>query len=175
MKNLLLLISLVFCSLVAFAESQPCQGAEHHQLDFWLGQWELSWPDANGGPAGHGTNNIQRALDGCVIEENFSGEGSVHLRGRSFSVFDTAGGMWKQTWVDNEGGYLDLVGGLKDGKMSFWRESKRADGSIVLQRMVWTNVTADAFDWTWESSKDGGKSWQVQWPVHYQRKQAPKK
>jgi hypothetical protein len=36
--------------------------------------------------------------------------------------------------------------------------------------MVWKNITPNELDWSWEFSQDGGKSWEVQWPIHYKRK-----
>jgi hypothetical protein len=50
------------------------------------------------------------------------------------------------------------------------REVARPDGARALQRMVFKNIGADEFDWSWEASKDGGKTWQVQWPIHYKRR-----
>lgn len=168
MKIFLFLVCLT-ASLPLFAQA-PCKQPEQKQLDFWIGEWTLTWPAQNGAPAGHGTNSVRRILDGCVVEESFSGEGPAAMLGRSVSIFDASDKKWKQTWVDNQGSYLDFVGGLQDGQMSFWREVSKPDGTKSISRMVWRNVTADAFDWSWESSKDGGKTWQVMWPIHYQRK-----
>ena len=109
-------------------------------------------------------------LDGCIVEENFSGGEAMHLRGRSVSVFDARAGRWKQTWVDNEGGYLDFIGEFKDGQMVLAREAVRPDGSKVQQRMVFKNIGRNEFDWSWERSLDGGKTWEVLWPIHYKRK-----
>src|SRR5262249_17794032 len=92
------------------ATQNPCALPEQRQLDFWVGEWDLTWPGNNAGEVQHGTNSIHRVLDNCVVEENFSGEKDMRLRGRSVSIFDTRAGKWKQTWVDNEGGYLDFVG-----------------------------------------------------------------
>ena len=108
-------------------------------LDFWLGTWQVSW---TGG--GHGTNTIRRILDERVIEETFDGhDPDGHLLGHSVSVRDTADGRWRQTWVDSNGAYLDLVGVVVDGRIAFQRETT-IDGARVLQRMVWVDVTADA-------------------------------
>jgi len=94
----------------------------------------------------------------------------MHLRGTSVSIFDSTAGKWKQTWVDNEGGYLDFIGELKDGQMVLQRAAARSDGTKFLQRMVFKNITPKELDWSWEASHDGGKTWQVQWPIHYKRK-----
>ena len=157
-------------SATPVSASNPCTAAQQKQLDFWVGEWELTWPGEKAGETGHGTNSITRILDGCVVQETFSGGDSMHLRGSSVSIFDSTAGKWKQTWVDNEGGYLDFVGELKDGQMMLQREAVRNDGTKVLQRMVFKNIGPNELDWSWEASRDGGKTWQVQWPIHYKRK-----
>jgi Protein of unknown function (DUF1579) len=152
------------------ATKAPCSEPEQKQLEFWVGEWELNWPAGAAGKEGHGTNSIGRVMDGCVVEENFSGGDSMHLRGMSLSTFDARTNKWKQTWVDNEGGYLDLVGKFKDGQLILAREATGKDGKRLLQRMVFKNITAKDLDWSWERSLDDGKTWQMVWPIHYRRK-----
>jgi hypothetical protein len=62
------------------------------------------------------------------------------------------------------------VGEFKDGQMILARDAVRVDGTKVIQRMVFKNISHNEFDWSWEASKDGGKTWEVQWPIHYKRK-----
>jgi hypothetical protein len=175
MRFLMAAIGVLLCgSAVMFGQQapaapNPCAAGEQRQFDFWVGEWDASWPGKEG-EVQHGTNSIKRVLDNCVVEENFSAGTDGHLRGKSVSIFDTRAGRWKQTWVDNEGGYLDFVGGFKDGQMILSREFSQQDGTHVQQRMVWKNISADEFNWSWESSKDGGKTWQVQWPIRYKRR-----
>jgi hypothetical protein len=152
------------------AQPQPCADARQKQLDFWVGEWDLTWPGENQGEVARGTNSIKHTMDGCVVEENFSGGDSMKLRGMSVSLFDATAGKWKQIWVDNEGSYLDFVGGFKDGQMILAREAVRPDGTRIIQRMVFKNIGPNELDWSWEASKDGGKTWTVQWPIHYKRK-----
>ena len=168
-------ITVLLLCLTAWASAQPatpnpCAAAEQQQLSFWVGEWGLTWPGNQAGEVQHGTNSVRRVLDGCVVEENFSGGADMPLRGNSVSIFDATVGKWKQTWVDNQGAYLDFVGEFKDGQMMLGREVVRPDGSKGLQRMVFKNIKADEFDWSWEGSKDGGKTWQVVWPIHYKRR-----
>jgi len=171
--SVLVLLFLAFvCSLPAqtVAAPQPCADIRQKQLDFWVGDWDLTWPGDHQGEVAHGSNSIQRVMDGCVVQENFSGGDAMALRGMSVSIFDPVAGKWKQTWVDNQGASLDFVGEFKDGQMVLAREAIRADGTRVLQRMVFKNIAANEFDWSWEASKDGGKTWTVQWPIHYKRR-----
>ena len=174
--RLIVLALLLGAAFAAFAQTtptaappNPCLAPEQKELDVWVGDWDLTWPGAKQGDLDHGTNTIRRVLDGCVIEENFSAEGSGHLRGRSVSLFEPQSGEWKQTWVDNEGGYLDFTGKFANGQMTLARRATR-NGKPILQRMVFKNITPNEFDWSWESSTDGGKTWQVNWPIHYKRK-----
>ncbi|HKW35434.1 MAG TPA: hypothetical protein VJN92_20650 [Candidatus Acidoferrum sp.] len=72
--------------------------------------------------------------------KSFTGGEFMRLRGMSVSSFLPRAGKWKQTWVDNEGSYLDFVGEFKDGQMILSREGVAPDGPKILQRMVWKNI-----------------------------------
>ncbi|RMI19693.1 MAG: DUF1579 domain-containing protein [Calditrichaeota bacterium] len=153
---------------------RPCDLPEGRQFDFWLGEWELSWPaEQFGGPAGtrgHGTNVVTRILDGCIIQESFAfPEGNFY--GHSFSAYDAAARVWRQTWVDNRGGYLTFTGTFKDGVMELRTEPYRRNGTTYISRMVFRNITPDALDWDWQRSADGGQTWEDIWNIHYRRKQ----
>jgi len=167
----------LFLANVAFAQSgssapDPCAAAEQRQFEFWVGEWDADWPGEKPGEIEHGTNSIRRVLDGCVVEENFSGGSDMHLRGMSYSIFVIPAKTWKQTWVDNEGSYLDFSGEFKNGQMILSRQAVQADGTRFLQRMVWKNIRYEEFDWSWEKSLDNGKTWQVVWPIHYRRRKS---
>ena len=134
-------------------------------LDFWLGTWDVSW---DGG--GEGVNAVRRILDDRVIEESFEGrDADSELLGRSMSVLDARDGIWRQTWVDSTGAYLDFVGVEVDGRIAFQREVV-VDDSPVVQRMVWLDVAPEAMRWQWQRSSDRGQSWTVAWEIHYRRR-----
>lgn len=145
--------------------ASSCDAPETRQFDFWVGTWALSWGDD-----GHGTNRIRRILGGCVIEESFAGQmatGPYH--GRSFTVYDTSAGVWRQTWVDDNGAYLDFEGGMRaDGRMVLARTTTR-NGQTVYQRMVWRDVETDRLHWDWQQSTDGGTTWTTRWSIEYVR------
>jgi hypothetical protein len=142
-----------------------------------LGEWELAWPGEQSGlPAGQigrGTNTITAILDSCVIQENFVDLAPNGVRGMSVSVYNQSLGKWQQTWVDNQSGYLDFIGEFEDGKMVLSRKAVK-DGKEIIQRMVWHNISRDQLDWNWEASQDGGKTWKVNWRIHYKRKKQGK-
>jgi hypothetical protein len=136
------------------------------ELDFWIGTWEVSWAEG-----GHGTNRIDRILGDRVIHETFeeAGDAPDALHGQSWSVYDAARGLWRQTWVDDQGSYLDLVGTHVDGWFAFERAAPER-APEARQRMVFRDVDSDRFRWTWESSPDGGATWVVRWEIAYRRR-----
>lgn len=154
------------------APASPCSTPEFRQFDFWVGDWDLTWPGQNGQPEQHGHNNIERELGDCVIHEHFSDQANPPFQGTSLSTFTPKLGKWQQTWVDNQGAYLDFVGEFKDGQMVLSREVTGKDGKKFQQRMVFKNIKPDSLDWSWERSDDGGATWKVQWPIHYQRRKS---
>src|SRR4029453_9038060 len=97
-----------------------CTSAESKQLDFWVGEWELSYPGNDGKPA-NSRNRITKILDGCVILEEFTGTPGTKLDGKSFSTYDRSTKRWKQTWIDNTASYLDFASDRVDGNMAFLR------------------------------------------------------
>jgi hypothetical protein len=141
-------------------------GFDGTELDFWLGEWQVSWD------GGHGTNRVTRILGDQVLLEEFeeapSADGTPTLHGRSWSVFDPARGLWRQTWVDNQGSYLDLVGETVDGSFAFGRAAPER-GPTARQRMVFRDLEPDRFRWTWESSPDDGATWLPRWEIAYTR------
>ncbi len=151
----------------------PCTAPEFKQFDFWVGEWDLEGktPVANRPnefTTGRHRNSIKKTFDGCVIQESF--DDLAGFQGMSVSMYDAQARKWKQTWVDNAGTYLDLVGEFKDGKMVLLRNTVNARGIPVVQRMTFSNIKPDSFDWDWEASRDEGKTWVLSWKIHYTRK-----
>ena len=150
----------------------PCSSPEARQFDFWLGEWDLSWPaEQTGGEAGQrltGRNSITRLFDDCVIEENFTTHDGG-FRGHSVSVFDEKAGLWRQTWVDSAGSYLAFTGGLESGEMILSTDPVERDGAPVVNRMVFFEMMADSLEWSWQRSTDEGESWSDLWNISYRR------
>ncbi len=142
----------------------PCSAPESSQFDFWVGEWELTWADS-----GRGQNTITRELDGCVIKESFSSSDASPLVGVSMSVFVPNTGKWHQTWVDNQGSYLDFSGGFENGKMILSRTARPKGKPAFQQRMVWFDIQPNSLKWNWERSDDNGKTWSVVWAIDYTR------
>ena len=123
-------------------------------FDFWLGTWRGTWE------SGEGTNDVTREYGGHVVYERFRTEG---FTGMSVSVFDEQAQLWRQTWVDDTGNYLDFTGGWQDDSMILCRVA-----GTFRQRMVWHDIEPGRFEWLWQRS-DGGAEWATNWKIAYER------
>lgn len=162
----LLLVALPLAPAVAKDPEQPAD-----LFDFWVGDWNAKWKNTNG-TEGRGRNTITKILDGKVLEENFEAEGTPKapgLKGRSLSV-QQKGGKWRQTWADNQAGFIVLTAQVDGDKKMFV-----TDGKESFQRMVFYDIKKDSFTWDWEATTDGGKTWKLQWRIEYERRPAEKK
>jgi hypothetical protein len=161
---MILSVSLV----VSLALAPACAAPEFHQFDFWVGDWTVV------GPKGKvvGTNTIDRPLGACVLQEHWSGAGGTH--GSSFNIYDPTRKQWHQTWVDDQGTLLLLDGSFANGKMTLTGPSVDQQGAKIINRIVWQIEQGDAnrVRQTWDTSADGGKTWQVVFDGHYTRKAA---
>jgi hypothetical protein len=149
----------------------PCAAPEHRQMDFWVGSWDARWEASPGMAAGTGSNVITREYGGCVIQEQFDGGPSTGgLLGHSVSMYHAPAKRWRQTWVDNQGGYFALDGGPEgDGFVLISRNP--LDGKPQ-GRMVFEEIEASRFTWRWQKSADGGATWTDSWVIFYSRRGA---
>lgn len=146
-----------------------CQEPEYRQMDFWTGDWALSW-DNGDGTTGTGTNIVTRDSHGdCVITENFDGGTSIALRGLSVSTYSKPHKKWRQSWVDNQGGYFALYGGpQEDG--TFILEMERLGDKGPFSRMVFEDIEEDSLVWRWQGKSSAADEWRDQWVINYVRK-----
>jgi len=138
----------------------PTDVPERRQLDFWLGEWEAQWD------GGRGTNTITAELDGTVIMERFDGRPGTPLQGISLSVYDAKDALWRQVWVDSNGGYLEFTGGPVEDGMEL-RRPARVDAPPYRMRFV--DIERDSFTWHWESWSNDESRLDEQWRIAYTR------
>lgn len=167
MRHAHLLLAAVLCVSAAHAQPKPaCTAAEHHQFDFWLGTWDVTTPD--GKPAGE--NRIEAIANGCALLENWQGRGGVS--GKSVNIYDRHDGRWHQEWVDSGGLRLTLTGRWDGTRMLMEGTLPDDDkpGQQVLQRISWTPASDGSVRQLWETSADGGKTWEAAFDGRYVRR-----
>jgi hypothetical protein len=154
---------LLACSVLVGAEPKSPCAAESHQFDFWIGEWEVT---AGGKTAG--TNSIRPILDGCVLQETWSG--AAGSAGSSFNFYNPQTGKWQQFWVWRNGTTLELSGEFGEGKMVLTGQTKSADDKKIANRITWYDNEDGTVRQHWEQSGDGGKSWSTAFDGLYKKK-----
>ena len=153
------------------APAAPCSDAEYRQMDFWVGFWDLTWT-APDGTVSTGKNSITKMPYGdCVITERFDGGDTIPLDGMSVSMYSKPHKVWRQTWVDNQGGYFALTGGpQKDGRFILMMD--RLDKKAPLSRMVFEDIEENSLVWRWQSKAPDAPEdspWRDLWVINYER------
>jgi hypothetical protein len=155
---------------------KACASPEHRQFDFWIGHWDVTiharssptsetWADAKG------HQHIESILGGCAISETFSADGPpTPWAGRSYSSWQAPVGKWRQTWVDDQGSYLALAGGIENGVMTLYGEPREKDGKSIQMRMVFLDVKPASMRWEWQRTEDAWKTSIVMMRIDYARK-----
>ncbi len=164
-----LLFSLLITSSVikpdAFAQQSDnmCSSTTHRAFDFWLGQWNVT---AKGKFAGR--NTIVKTQGGCLIREDWV-SASPGYTGTSYNFYNSIAKQWQQLWIDNQGGFLELIGRSEGGKMVL--ESKpttQPDGSSFVNRITWTPNQDGSVRQLWERIGDNNKS-RIIFDGHYEK------
>ena len=142
-----------------------CTPAAYRQFDFWIGEWDVvnQQPPAGRTPP-VSKSRISRILNGCAVLEEYETPGGY--AGKSFNFRDKAG-RWNQVWIDNGGQPLFLKGGMEGQSMVL------RDESNPINRITWSPVEGGKVRQHWETSKDGGKTWQTSFDGLYTPRSVP--
>jgi hypothetical protein len=132
-----------------------CSSSQDHQFDFWIGSWNYRQGSATGA-----TNEIAKAGNGCLIEEDYHDPNGVH--GRSVSLFSRLDGRWHQTYIDSQGSRIVLTGGLDGRRMLLERTAS--------ERWIWDPLDASTIHFFAESTPDGGQTWRSVFDGEYTRR-----
>ena len=168
-----LLLSLILLSLplgwipqaaAEEAKPKPCTAPAYRQFDFWQGEWTSYTEDGEE----QGSNHIHAIMNGCGLQENWSGRGGQY-QGTSYNFYDRVSGNWHQTWVDNQGGHLFLSGKFDGTSMQLSGRQASPKGEVI-NRITWTPLEDGRVRQHWETSSDDGATWSTVFNGFYQRK-----
>jgi hypothetical protein len=149
----------------------PCTAAEHRQLDFWVGEWDVRGvKQPKDAPPSR--SRIESIEGGCVIYEQYTTPGGYS--GRSFNAYDRGARRWEQFWVDNQGGLHHYVGQARDGNVHYEAKDVQFAGMAApgTVRMTFFNAGPDRVRQLGEQSVDGGRTWSTLYDLTYTRRRA---
>jgi hypothetical protein len=116
-----------------------CDTPQHHQLDFWVGNWQVFDAATNQLVA---FERVEKHSEGCIVQENLTFLTDMYRRpgvkyrlaGIGVNRFD--GENWLQMWADNQWGAIFLRGAPDaDGNMVFVTviPSRKRDVKLVYE------------------------------------------
>jgi hypothetical protein len=142
----------------------PCAAPEKHQLDFWIGEWNV-FDTAKGYQVG--TSRIEPIVNGCAIKESYDSPkapGGAYA-GTSYSGYQGQDGKWHQMYVDVNGNVTWYTGALNGRDMVLEANGR----SGALQRMTYRPLPGGEVEQIGLFSTDGGKSWKPGYDYTYRR------
>ncbi len=144
----------------------PCAfQPESRQLDFWIGDWDVTDNLHGNGPAG--TSHVEAILGQCVIFENWSGRMGGH--GKSFNAWNATHHCWQQNWMDDSGTVTNYSNGqFENDRMQFIAEPNPAQPDRT-RRLSFTRLGPDHVRQVFDHSTDGGKTWVIDTDLDYVR------
>jgi hypothetical protein len=119
-----------------------CDTPQHHQLDFWVGNWQVFDAATNQLVA---FERVEKHSEGCIVQENLTFLTDMYRRpgvkyrlaGIGLNRFD--GENWLQMWADNQWGAIFLRGAPDaDGNMVFVTviPSRKRDVKLVYENRL---------------------------------------
>lgn len=149
-----------------------------NDFDFLIGTWKI-----------HHRRLVER-LKGCTDWEEFDGDtvdrkilngignmdenilhrktGSIHAI--SLRLFNPESKEWSIHWSTHLTGTLDvpMIGGFKDEIGEFYSQEV-FEGQHIYNRFIWSNITENSCQWEQAFSTDGGKTWETNWIMEFER------
>lgn len=150
---------------LAAPDSTACSAKpENRQLDFWLGDWTVTYP----GMAGSAASRVSLDLDKCLLVESW--DGAKGHSGKNMFAYSADDQSWHGMFADNDGRVHVFEGKVSNGLAEFTGPSRGSDGQRVLNRIKVVGVDANNVEQSWEKSTNNGATWITVFHGHYSRK-----
>lgn len=158
----------LLAALAQAAAPAPCSTAQHHALDFWIGDWDVT---NRAETKFFGTNRVTSEERGCLIHEYWTSKAGE--TGQSMNFVDDTTRKWVHVWV-GEGTTYRFEGNPVPGGNLVLHGDNRIPGTadIVKWEATWSKEPDRRVRKLWRMSKDGGATWTVFLDGWYRRRAA---
>lgn len=149
-----------------------------NDFDFLIGTWKVhhrtlkkrlhgstEWVEFEGDTVSRKILNGLGIMDDNLIHAK---TGPVHAM--ALRLFNPESKEWSIYWSTDQTGTLDVpvIGGFKDGRGEFYSQ-EIFDGRHIYSRFLWSKITANSCQWEQAFSEDGGKTWETNWIMEFER------
>jgi hypothetical protein len=163
---------------------KPLQGSADlshlHDFDFLVGNWQVHHRKLKARLAGShdwlefdGSCSMRKLMDGWAnVDDNVMNVPGAAYRGVGLRSYDPKTGMWAIWWMDGRNPFGDLdppvKGHFVNGVGDFYANDT-LNGKPIRVRYEWSHITASSARWEQAYSADGGKTWETNWTMEFQR------
>lgn len=154
------------------------QNDGRNDFDFLVGTWKVHHRMLKARLKGstewiefEGETVLRKILNGIGnIDENIIHMPNGPVNAISLRLFNPASKEWSIFWSTDKTGALDIpmVGSFKDGRGEFYAQEVN-DGKRVYSRFVWSKTDTNSPQWEQALSEDGGKTWETNWYMNFER------
>jgi hypothetical protein len=149
-----------------------------NDFDFLIGTWNVhhrtlkvrlnrsaEWQEFEGDMVSRKILNGIGNLDENIIHSNAGLVHAITLR-----LFNPGSKEWSIYWSTDQTGTLDvpMIGGFRDGRGEFYSQEV-FEVRHIYTRFIWSKITANSAQWEQAFSEDGGKTWETNWIMEFER------
>ncbi len=142
-------------------------------FDFLAGEWRIA--NRRRLPSGvwdefPGEATVTRWLDGAVSLEELRIP-ARDFAGMGLRIFDPAERVWRDLWMNAKQGVVQgpgVPGRFQDG-VGLFESEEQDQGQKVGVRGIWDRIGPHSCRWRQSLSRDGGRSWDDSWVMHWTR------
>lgn len=149
-----------------------------NDFDFLIGTWKVhhrtlkkrlngstEWNEFEGDTVSSKILNGLGIMDHSILHAQTGPVHAIALR-----LFNPASKEWSIYWSTDRTGILDVpvIGGFKDGRGEFYSQ-EIFEGRHIYSRFIWSKITANSCQWEQAFSEDGGKTWETNWIMEFER------
>ena len=154
------------------------QNDGRNDFDFLIGKWKVhhfrlkerlkgctEWEEFEG------DSTDRKILNGLGnMDENILHRASGDVHAITVRLFNPRSKEWSLCWSAEGAGTFDvpMIGGFKNGRGEFYAQEV-FEGRHIFSRFIWSEIEANACKWEQAFSSDGGKTWETNWVMTFER------
>jgi hypothetical protein len=143
-----------------------------HAFDFEIGTWKTSLKRLKDPLSGSntwleykGTTIVRKVWNGAANLVELVVDGPAgHIEGLSLRLYNPETDQWTLNFANRKSGMLSTptIGGFTNGRGEFYNQ-ETLDGRAIFVRFVISDITKNSCRFEQSFSKDGGKTWELNW------------
>lgn len=153
-----------------------------HDFDFFAGSWKIHnrrlrnpLTGSNTWVEFEGTSVTHKLWGGRAnVGEGEFDDPSGHIQGMTLRLYDPQTHLWSLYWANSRLGTLGVptIGYFTNGRGEFY-DHEVYQGKAIFVRFLWLNIKPNSCRWEQAFSADGGKTWETNWTIDFERTDTP--